>query len=188
MICGDVDLRLAFPGLTRNQPIWCADRVGRTVEMMRAVRCGACRVSRAIVSKAATIRPSPTRTAISAPNSTWTEGMPRRVAALSKHGRSSCTREAQCSSSIAVAEAVATPRIPVAAGQGNGEAQPWADTGAPGEDRINAARLPVSAGNCLRWHIGWQSASRFRCAPTDPWGRSLILVWMSTYIDGKLSI
>ena len=61
------------------------------------------------VWKASTISASPASTASGSPKAACTEGLPRRVAASSKQGRSSCTSEAQCSSSMAAAAASVTP-------------------------------------------------------------------------------
>jgi hypothetical protein len=58
---------------------------------------------RASVWKASTISASPASTARRSPKARCTDGLPRRVGASSKQGRSSWTRDAQCSSSIAAA-------------------------------------------------------------------------------------
>ena len=65
-----------------------------------------------------------------------TEGTPRRVAASSKQGRSSCTSEAQCSSSMAAGGGVGQRRVVVAAGAGHRQAQLRPDARAAGEHRM----------------------------------------------------
>ncbi len=81
-----------------------------------------------------------------------TEGRPRRVAASSKHGRSSCTSEAQCSSSIAAAAASV----------------------APGRRRRRRGRPPgTSAGGCGRPpetpRGAWQPARRGGHSGVEAW-------------------
>ena len=90
--------------------------------------------------KASTISASPASTASGSPKARWTEGRPRRVAASSKQGRSSWTREAQCSSSIAAAAASATP----------GGAPPLAAATA----RQSRGRTRAPPGNTA-WCIAW---------------------------------
>ena len=78
-----------------------------SVRLSARPRAGSRAEPRASTSKASTIRLSPASTASGSEKARWTEGLPRRVAASSKAGRSSCTRLAQWISSSAAAAASA---------------------------------------------------------------------------------
>ncbi|GMA79417.1 hypothetical protein GCM10025880_58340 [Methylorubrum aminovorans] len=97
-------MRLGFPGLSRDDARWGADGAGHEADQGDEPGGRAGR-PRASVSKAATISASPVRTASGTLKAAWTEGFRRRIGASSKQGRSSWTREAQCSSSMAAAAA-----------------------------------------------------------------------------------
>ena len=110
--------RIPRPGRRRSR--W-ARRPRRRRSRRAGEPAGSAETSRARVSNASTIRASPVSTASGSPNCAWTEGLPRRVSASSKHGRSSWTSEAQWSSSIAAAAASVGGRMRVAARHGDRE-------------------------------------------------------------------
>ena len=114
---------------------WGAPTARATVESSGTSRSGAAAPARASVSKARTISASPASTASGSPKARWTEGLPRRMAALSKQGRSSCTSEAQWSSSMAAAAASASSGALAAARLGDGETETGPHPGAAGKYR-----------------------------------------------------
>lgn len=106
MISREIDRGFALPCLPRNDSVRRTRGMGE-IDDEFGTRLGTNAAVRASVSKAITIMASPVRTASLSPNATCTDGLPRRISALSKQGRSSCTSDAQCISSIATAAASA---------------------------------------------------------------------------------
>ena len=116
-------LRFAFPSLAGDDAAGRADRARRRCRPAGPSRAGAASAAWASDWKDSAISASPVSTARGSPNALWTEGRPRRVAASSKHGRSSWTSEAQCRNSIAAAAAPDNADAVVSAGARDRQAQ-----------------------------------------------------------------